>query len=327
MAHARKLEDALDALSALRRQPPSAESTAQLRKALAAKAVPLVARAARIAGDQDNHDLVPELRAAFHRLLANPVKSDPGCTAKTEIANALYKIGAYEDALFLVGVRHVQPEPVWGGSEDTACDLRTACALGLVRLNHPAAHDELAELLADRESAARMGAARAIAYSEDARFSPLLRLKILAGDQEPQVVGECLAALLRVAGDGALEFCDRLLDGMDAGRSEAAALALGESRLRAALPRLRDWWQRTTALEPRRTALLAIAMLRSEEAQAFLLSVIAEAPGHDARDAIAALGIFRDDTVLRQRVCDVAAARDDVDLRAAIAALTGAHAR
>jgi hypothetical protein len=52
-----------------------------------------------------------------------------------------------------------------------------------------------------------------------------------------------------------------------------------------------------------------------------LLSVIGEAPGHDARDAIAALGVFRDDAALWQRVIDTAAARDDVELGAAIAAL------
>jgi hypothetical protein len=52
---------------------------------------------------------------------------------------------------------------------------------------------------------------------------------------------------------------------------------------------LRDWWQRTSALEMRRTALLAIAMLRFAEAHDFLLSLVAAAPGHDARDAIAAL--------------------------------------
>jgi hypothetical protein len=319
----RKLEDALDALAELRREPYSAETATRLRAALAARQAPLVARAARIAGDEEDQALVPELRSAFHRLLLNPVKSDPGCAAKSEIATALYKIGAYEDALFLIGARHVQLEPVWGGTQDTACDLRAACVLGLVRLNHPEAHDEIAELLADREPAARIGAARAIAYSEDARFSPLLRFKILAGDEEPLVIAECLGALLRVAGAGAFPFCERLLDDADAHRREAVALALGESRLAAALPLLRAWWQRTSTLDLRRTALLAIAMLRSEHGEAFLLSVIREAPGHDARDAIAALGIFRDDAALRQRVVEVATARDDVDLRAAITALGG----
>ena len=242
MARSRKVEDALEALAELRRQPLSDATTASLRAALATKLSPVVAKAARIAGDLEIADLVPDLRGAFHRLLENPVKSDPGCAAKTEIASALYRMGAYEDALFLRGIRHVQREPVWGGTEDTACDLRSACAHALIRLNHPDAANEIAELLADHEAMARVGAARAIAYSELDRFAPLLRLKILAGD-EPQVTGECVLALLRIAPAASLEFCARLLEGGDPQRSESTALALGESRLRSALPLLRAWWQ------------------------------------------------------------------------------------
>ena len=77
---------------------------------------------------------------------------------------------------------------MWGGTVDVACELRSVCAMGLLRLGHPSAAIEVAELLADPEPAARAGAAHAIAYSEDARFAPLLRHKILSGDAEAQVV-------------------------------------------------------------------------------------------------------------------------------------------
>jgi len=323
VARSRKLEDALEALDVLRRQPPDADGTAQLRTALAVKQSPVVAKAARIAGDLEIEALVPDLRAAFESLLVDPVKRDPGCSAKTAIARALYAMGAYEDALFLRGIRHVQREPVWGGTEDTACALRSVCAHALVRLGHPDAAVAVAELLADPEPEARTGAARAIASSESERHAPLLRFKILTGDDDPQVLAECVGALLRVSADGALDLCTRLLEGHDALRSETVALALGESRLRAALPLLRAFWQRTATTELRRVALLAIAMLRSEEAHAFLLSLVAGAPGHDARAAIAALAVFRDDEALRGRVEAVVLAREDVDLRAALAELHG----
>ena len=88
------------------------------------------------------------------------------------IATALHRSGAYEDALFLIGMRWVQREPVWGGTVDVACELRSMCAMALLRLGHPSAATEVAELLADPEPAARAGAAHAIAYSEDARFAP-----------------------------------------------------------------------------------------------------------------------------------------------------------
>lgn len=313
----------LEALGEVRGAPQEATTTERLRAALSVKQGPVVAKAARIVGELEIEALVPDLHAAFERLLLNPVKSDPGCAAKTAIARALYTMGAYEDALFLRGIRHVQREPVWGGSEDTACELRGLCALALVRLGHPDAAVEAAELLADPEVEARIGAARAIASSESERFAPLLRFKVLTGDAEPQVLAECLGALLRISAEAALDLCARLLDGPDAARAEAVALALGESRLRAALPLLRDWWERTAALELRRVALLAIAMLRSEEAHAFLFSLVDGAPGHDARDAVAALGIFREDEALRARLATAVRAREDVDLRGALAELEG----
>jgi HEAT repeat protein len=281
----------------------------------------LVAKAATLAADLEIDELSSELRAAFHRLLEQPVKRDPGCAAKTAIATALHRGSAYEDALFLLGVRYVQRDPVWGGTVDVACELRAMCAMALLNLHHPAAASEVAELLADPEPTARAGAARAIAYSEDARFAPLLRHKILVGDAEPQVLAECLAALLRIEGDGALELCGRVLDRADGSHVELVCVALGESRLPGALGTLRDFWDRTAAPDLRRTALLAIALLRDEAAHVFLLEVIASAPGHDARDAIAALAVFRDDETLRQRVLAAARTRDDGALRAAIAEL------
>lgn len=327
MARSRKLEEALDALDELRRRPPDADGTARLRTALAARQSPLVAKAARLAGELEIEALVPDLRAAFERLSTNAVKADPGCSAKTAIARALYAMGAYEDALFLRGIRYVQREPVWGGTEDTACALRGVCAHALVRLGHPDAAALVAELLADPEPEARTGAARALASSESERHAPLLRFKILTGDDDPQVLAECVGALLRVSADGALDLCARLLDGDDALRSETVALALGESRLRAALPLLRSLWERTAATELRRVALLAIAMLRSEEAHALLLSLVAAAPGHDARAAITALAVFRDDEALRERVASTVRARTDVDLRPALAELLGERRR
>ena len=43
-------------------------------------------------------------------------------------AEALEQIDHAEAAVFLAGVRHVQLEPAWGGSQDTAAPLRAACA-------------------------------------------------------------------------------------------------------------------------------------------------------------------------------------------------------
>ena len=181
----------------------------------------------RSSGDFEIESLTPDLAAAFERFLDQPVKSDPGCAAKAAIADALYRIGAIESDVYLKGVRHVQMEPVWGGRADTATQLRGTCALALVRVHHPDFLVELGDLLADREAPVRRMAAQALAYSESAGAVPLLRLKALVGDDDPQVVGECLLALLRIAPRDSVEFAARF----------PRSFADGDRRGRGACPR------------------------------------------------------------------------------------------
>src|SRR5258708_142288 len=77
---------------------------------------------------------------------------------------------------------------------------------------------------------------------------------------------------------------------------------------------LGKWGERTRALDRRRTGLLAVAMLKREPAIAFLLSLVAEAPGPTARDAITALAVYRHDDTLVQRVRQAVEQRTDIDL-------------
>jgi hypothetical protein len=314
MAKARTLEDTLATLHQLRGDPSSTEALATLRQVLTGRASHAIAKAAQIAGEFEIAALAPDLVNAFDRLMTNSVKSDPGCGAKAEIADALYRIGADETAVFLRGIRHQQMEPVWGGRVDTATALRGACALGLVRMNYRDVLSELADLLADPEVAARVAAARALAYSENEQGVPLLRLKVLVGDDEPEVLSECLTALLKIAPGPSLAFVAKQLDAPRAPTREAAALALGASRLRDAFAVLRDWWNRIADPDPRRVALLAIAMLKHDEPIEFLLSLIATADGPTARQAITALALYRHDEALTARVAQAVAQRKDVKL-------------
>src|SRR5512147_154480 len=136
MPKSRQIEDALAALNCLRDDPTSAAALTQLRKGLAGKSSHVAAKAAQIAGESEIGALVPDLVAAFERFMLNPVKSDPNCSAKAAIADALYRIGHDDEGVFLRGIRHRQMEPVYGGRIDTAIDLRAASALGLARMNH-----------------------------------------------------------------------------------------------------------------------------------------------------------------------------------------------
>jgi hypothetical protein len=315
MAKSRRLEDTLAAIGELRREPVTPQTIATLREALRARSSHVVAKAAQVTRELELRVLVADATAAFDRFLVNPVKSDPGCRAKVEIARALYELGEDPAAVFPRGIRHRQMEPVFGGREDTAAELRCVSALGLVRTGCPDALVELAELLADPEGPARAGAARAIAYADEAAGEPLLRLKALVGDADASVLSKCLGALLSLAPARSLGFVGGLLDHRDVATQEAAAVALGASRLREALPVLRSWWERTADVDLRRTALLAVAMLRHDDAIAFLLSQVAAGTGPDARDAIAALGTYRHDAALRSRVEAAVQQRTDVDLR------------
>ena len=308
MAKARKLEETLAALKQLH-EPTTDDAIATLRSVLAGKFGVAIAQASRLIRKAELYSLVPDLVAAFDRNMVKPDATDPGCLAKTAIAEALYHLDYHDEALFLNGIRHVQLEAVWGGKDDTAAALRSVCAMGLVRVNYPQVLYALADLLADPKADARIGAVRAIAYTNNPDAASLLRLRVQIGD-EPQVFSECLLALLQLAPAPSLPLVIRFLepptDPLSPRRAneiaEMTALALGESRLPAAFEPLRDWWQRSRDPDRRKTALLAIAMLRHNEPLDFLLALVADGVARDAKDAIAALSLYQEDEALWQRV-------------------------
>lgn len=318
-----RIELALEKLGGVRRDPTSAASIDALRAALRGRSPHVAAKAAEIAGEGEVGALVAELVAAFERFREAPAKSDPSCVAKTAIVEALDRLGAREEEVFLRGIRHVQLEPVWGGKTDTAVGLRAASAFALVNTGCHEALTPLAELLADPEPRARAAAARAIGASGEPAGVPVLRLKALLGDAESEVLSDCIAGLLQLAPEESAAFAGRFLDAPEGAAREAAALALGGSRRPEAFPVLRDWWQRCGDDESRRTALLAVAMLKTDVAVEFLLGLVREAPGPTARLAIGALELHRYDEALVRRVRE-AARRDDADLRSALDAAFGA---
>lgn len=314
MARGKVLEATLAKLAAVRADPAAPGSIALLRTVLASRSNHAAAQAAAIVAAHELEALAPELVAAFDHFLADPARRDPGCAAKTAIADALYRLGAAEVGVYERGIRHVQLEPVFGGKADTAAQLRGTCGLALVRIHHPDYLLALAELLADREAPARRIAAQALGYSENPAAQPLLRLKALNGDEDPQVLSECLLALLAVAPGASLEFVAAFLDRRPPDIAEAAALALGGARLPAALPLLSAWWERTFDAELRRTALLAIAMLKTDAALDHLLGLVADAAMPHAAAAVAALGLYRHDPRLRARVAAALTSRRDAGL-------------
>jgi len=312
------LEDILESLGKLRTRGVDDESIAELRKALANTSNHVVAKAAKIAGELEVSSLAPELEAAFDRFMVEPGKRDKTCAAKSAIAEALYQLGAPAEAVFTRGIRHVQMEGSFGPPVDTAVDLRGSCAMGLVRMNHADVMIELADLLADREKGARFLAARAFGYSERPDALPLLRFKIRTGDDDPEVIGECFNALIKISPGASLGFVAESLGAKNPAIAEYAAVAIGSSRRAEALPILKAWHARTLDATLRRAALLAIAMLRQEPAMAFLLARVKEDSPAAAGVAIEALAIYRHDPAMRQRVMDAAGSRAGRELKKAL---------
>jgi HEAT repeat protein len=315
MAKSSKLEETLALLDRVELDRAPEEAIVLLKQVLQSKFAIAVARAAKIVRKAELFNLLPDLVMAFERFIINGAVTDPNCLAKKELAETLYRLEYSQESLFLIGIRYVQMESVWGGKVDTAPGLRGICALGLVRMNYPDVMVELADLLADAEVEARMVAARAIAYSESPHGVPLLRLKVKMGDSDPQVLSECFMGLLKLAPAQSLPLMAEFLDRLEVQVCEMAALALGESRLSEALPILTQWWKRTLNAELRRSGLLAIAMLRQDEALAFLLNLITEGTLSDAKDAVAALDLYRQDKALWQRISYAVELRSDLDLR------------
>lgn len=317
MAKGPSIEDKLAELATLGKEPDTPEARKQLHKHLASKISLIVAKAAEIVAHLEDREFIADLIAAFHRFMKDPAKTDKGCAAKTALVKALLAADCDDEEIFRTGVRHVQHEPTWGGRSDTAAQLRALCGLGLVQTGSPDSLIELAALLADKEADARIGAAGALGHCGPTA-APLLRLKVLTGDEEPTVIAECLNALMKVSPRASLEFVAGFVDRSHESLYEHAALALAESRAPGVFELLQEKWTATFDREFKQTLLLPIALTRCEEARDFLLSVLETGEVRLATAAINALSIYRDDATLLKRAAAVIDGPNKAALTAAL---------
>jgi HEAT repeat protein len=297
------VEKKLQALNALDPTADRSVQNATIEKYLADKHSRVAARAATLAGERALHERLPDLLSAYARFLVEPIKKDPHCIAKQAIARALVNLECQDVVFFLEGIRYEQLEPAWGGASDSAIDVRCSCAMGLVATGYSRAIPELTALLLDREWRARAGAARAISCGNQREAEALLRLKVLVGDAEPEVVGECFTGLLSIAPEECLPFVATYLSDENDGVRDFAALALGESRHPRALEHLRTAWDDVHDTGNFHAVLVrAAALHRSEVAFDWLISIIEhDAPAH-ADVAVEALSVYERNTKLVERV-------------------------
>jgi HEAT repeat protein len=275
MTGKRSFEEQIAALDSLRQQPPEG-CIEPLRKALEHRNNFVVGKAADLIRDFQMQQLIPALLTAFGRFFDNPVKTDPQCWAKNSLSRTLAAFEHQDAAVFLRGMRHIQLEPVWGGSSDTAGTLRATCALALVQcrsLHEPDLLAHLVELFADKDKSVRIEAARAVEQVGSPSAALLLRLRAVLGADEPEVLGACYSGILRLEGVSAIPWISRFLASSDDPAAEAALAiagthsAQGFNILRERFAAEADPWFRSVLLS-------AIALSRQDAALEFLLDLV-----------------------------------------------------
>jgi HEAT repeat protein len=278
------------------------EGWKQITKALSSKSNLVAAKAARIAGDAQWTELTDELVVAFNRFLKRGMELDRGCAALIAIARALFGLDYDGVELYLAGMRHLQLEPGWGGSTDSAVELRAVCAMGLASTTYPFKLRELVNLLVDSEWQARAGAVRAIAAVGSDAATLLLRFKALSGDKEPEVLSDCFTGLLAIEGAEALGLIKSFAEGRNQEVREAAILALGASRRSDAVEWLKERFDAIAHLETRQCILLSLATSRTEAAIEFLLGVIQNGSPQTSAMAVSAMEINQADRRIKDEV-------------------------
>jgi HEAT repeat protein len=277
----RSFEEQIAALDSLRQQTPEA-CIEPLHRALENRNNFVVAKAADLVRVFQLQQLIPELLTAFNRFFDNPVKTDPQCWAKNALSRTLAAF-EYQDAeVFLRGIRHIQLEPVWGGSSDTAGTLRATCALALVqcrRLLEPDLLAHLVELFADKDKSVRIEAARAVEQVGSPSAALLLRLRAVLGADEPEVLGACYSGILRLEGASALPWIGRFLASSDDAAAEAA-LAIAGTHSPQAFNILRERFAEEADPWFRSVLLSAIALTRQDAASEFLIDLVSSESLH-----------------------------------------------
>ena len=275
MAGKHRFEEQLAALDKVRHQTPEA-SIEPLRKALAGRNNYVVAKAADLVREFRLTELIPELLCDVDRFFTNPIKTDPQCWAKNALIRALAELEYQDPAVFLRGLGYTQPEPVWGGTSDTAGALRSTCALALVqcrRLADSVLLSYLMELLTDKDKSVRVSAAHAITRVGSQSAALLLRMKAILAADEPEVLGACYSGVLSIEGTASISWISRFLSTADETAAEAA-LAIAADRSPEALEALRERFLKESDPWFRSVLLSAIALTRQEAAHDFLFDLV-----------------------------------------------------
>lgn len=245
-------------------------------KNLADKTNLIIAEAAKLVGEFELTGLEPVLLAAWNRLIdhSDPVKADKGCTAKTAIIEALGSLKHDDSEFYLAAIQYKQMEPGWPQSEDTAENVRAGSAFAIARSQQLRIVDKLTPFVdyLQGSRADRINAVKAIADTRHESAIPLLRLKLLSGDDEAEVMGACMSGLLDLAPLRSIPLVAEFLTNPTESVVLEAAAALGVCGKPAAVEALINAWRRTANKDQQRSLLISIGLSRDPSAINFLIS-------------------------------------------------------
>jgi len=297
------IEEQLDQLESLIFSDAREEDLARLKKFLGAKHKRIIAKAAKLCADNHLYQFCPELKQSFH-YFADKTDKDKGCFAKNAIVKTLYQLDHWDADLYTRAITTRQMEPVWGGSVDTAVELRCWGAYGLTLSPNARIILQLLELLHDPEPQARLGAVKAIANTNPTHAEMLLREKVFDGDEDAYIIGECFHQLIAIEPEHSLEFIKRFLDHHQEEWVEYSALAIAECPDPAAFDILKQAIDDCFYPTKKTHLIKAVALHRSKQALSYLLALLESVGKQQGIAIIEALSIYRSNDDIRQQVTD-----------------------
>jgi len=314
MPRARKdaLRERLRTLEELREAPPSAERDQAVRAAIEADESRIVAKAAALAREHGIDVALATLEERFAWFAERGPKRDPGCVAKLALVELIDDRELPIVDLLCTGASFVQPEPVWGSTEDTAGALRGQSTLALVHLRSSHAPGAIVARLAASTPVERRVGVEALCTWADPLWTPaLLRFRLAVGEADPDVRMDLYGGLIEFDREGTLPLLQETLRSGSADEAEAAALALGAARVEEAL----EWLVEAVRSPLRRrqapTMIAAVALLRLPRSVEALIGFVRTQRWTDARVALEALEPYLDDDDMARRVEEAAAANAD----------------
>ena len=217
---------------------------ALLLESLADKSPYVGALAAEALGESADDQAALTMTERFSFLSEDGPARDPGCHIRGNLAFALGRLEyrPASDAL-RVGIRTTQIEAVGGIPFDTAAHLRANCALALAQIRDLDSIRDIALLLFDRSGFAhglsdpkvkmepRKAAARALSLMGSAQCRLPLTLRLVHPEnEEPEVLQECMQALVELEDPHALEVLEPYLRHSDMRLAAYAALMIAQTQ-------------------------------------------------------------------------------------------------